>query len=250
MTPRLSIIIATFNAAKYLNNALESIVRQKYTDWECVVVDGGSSDSTLDVLRHYKEIDERIRFITEEDRGIFDAFNKGWKLAKGEWIYYLGSDDVLKEDAFSNVDFSSMSSSDILYGNIEIQFPDGSVKVVTPKPINFLRYVMIANHQAILMKKKVISDLGGFNIDYPISADFDLTQRAYLCGRQFKYLDKCFARFSYSGLSSFNSKRKRQDHLKICIVNRASKFPKLFHTFFEVKMYLGYLQKKYIKHCL
>lgn len=101
--PEVSIIIATFNAAKTLETALESIQNQSFQDWECIIVDGASKDNTIDIIKKYCKKDARFRYISESDNGIYDAFNKGWRLAKGIWVQYLGSDDKLTKDGLNNM---------------------------------------------------------------------------------------------------------------------------------------------------
>ena len=89
----VSIIIATYNSEKTLRRALDSVLNQTYQDWECIVVDGASKDNTIEIVKEYVSKDTRFRYVSEPDHGIYDAFNKGWKMAKGEWVMYLGSDD-------------------------------------------------------------------------------------------------------------------------------------------------------------
>ena len=113
---RISIIIATFNAVKTLSRALDSVLNQSFQDWECIIVDGASKDGTLEVIKEYAEKDSRIRYISEPDKGIYDAYNKGWKIALGQWVLYLGSDDEL---TFKGVEMliDSSGDADIVYGN-------------------------------------------------------------------------------------------------------------------------------------
>lgn len=99
----VSIIIATYNSEKTLRRALDSVLNQSYQDWECIVVDGASKDNTIGIVKEYVKKDSRFRYISEPDHGIYDAFNKGWKMAKGEWVMYLGSDDRLTTNGFSEV---------------------------------------------------------------------------------------------------------------------------------------------------
>lgn len=242
---KVSIIVATFNAGKTLRRALESVISQKNDNWECIIVDGMSSDDTLSIVKEFEEKDKRFRHISEKDKGIFDAFNKGYKLAHGEWIYYLGADDEVKKDAF-DVDFKKYSSADVIYGNIKIVFPNNVTKLVKPAQLQKIKYKMIANHQSVLMRKNVIERLGGFNIEYKICADFDLTQRAYLSGCRFVYLDRCLGKFSYSGVSSHYSFMNNIDHYKICKRNKANVFPLYFFLLVELRHFIGFLSKKYI----
>ena len=116
--PKVSIIIATFNAAKTLSIAMNSVMKQTFQDWECIIVDGASKDNTVEIVKSYVNRDSRFRYISEPDKGIYDAFNKGWKMAKGEWIYYLGADDEVLPNAFIELFKSDMSLFEVIYGDI------------------------------------------------------------------------------------------------------------------------------------
>ena len=114
---KISIIIATFNSAKTLRVALNSVMLQTFQDWECIVVDGLSKDNTLEIVKEFEAKDVRFHHISEADKGIYDAFNKGWKLAKGEWIYYLGSDDQVTRNGLTDLMEVSTSEACVLYGD-------------------------------------------------------------------------------------------------------------------------------------
>lgn len=247
INPHISIIIATYNSGKTLRIALESVKNQTYQNWECLIIDGASKDETLNIVKEYVQMDSRFRYISEPDEGIFDAFNKGWKQSNGKWIYYLGSDDSLNKEAFEKIDFNNADEYDVIYGNIAIVFPNGTIKFVHPLSPDKLKYLMFANHQSILTKKEKVEGMGGFNIQYSISADFDLMQRIYLSGSKFKYIDVCIATFSYAGLSSMQSEKKKKDHYLIIKNNKANYCPWGFHKLIELRKYLGYLYKKYIE---
>jgi len=199
MSKNLSIIIATFNAAKTLHIALESIKDQFLQDWECIIVDGGSKDETINIIKKYCNIDSRFRYISEPDNGIYDAFNKGWKMAKGEWIYYLGSDDVLTQDGLEKLIINS-DNSDVVYGNIIYKSRTKEKYKISP-PINKLKGNMIS-HQSLIMRRSILCELGGFNLIYKISADFDLLQKAYTYRKKFKYVPVTVAYFNDTGISS------------------------------------------------
>ena len=95
--PLVSIITATFNSEKHLEETLKSIENQKNKDYELIIIDGHSVDSTIEIIKKYKDL---INFcLTEKDNGIYDAFNKGLKYAKGKYIVFVNSDDVLTPEA-------------------------------------------------------------------------------------------------------------------------------------------------------
>ena len=112
---KLSIIVASYNSGKTIQKALESILMQTFQEWECIIVDGVSMDNTLEIIKQYVLKDNRFRYVSEPDNGIYDAFNKGWMMAKGEWIHYLGSDDYLLVTWF--ISYSNWSSSASFFRN-------------------------------------------------------------------------------------------------------------------------------------
>lgn len=79
---KITIVIATYNAENYIEKALNSVLAQKYLNWECLIIDGASKDKTLSIIEEFEKKDSRIRHISEKDNGIYDAFNKGWKMLK------------------------------------------------------------------------------------------------------------------------------------------------------------------------
>lgn len=197
----VSIIIATFNSGKLIKTALDSIRNQSYQNWECLIIDGVSKDETISILEEYQSLDKRFRYISEPDKGIYDALNKGVSLAKGEWIYVLGSDDTITKDGLfrmmNNNDVCDVKCGNIIFNN------NGSLKYnKSASNLNQLRKNMIYSHQAIIMKKKIFEEIGYFNLEYSISADYDLILRAYLNGYRFQYYDIFLAIFNVGGYSN------------------------------------------------
>lgn len=119
----ISIIIATYNSGKTLRRALDSVLNQSYQDWECIVVDGASKDNTIDIVKEFVNKDSRFRYISEPDHGIYDAFNKGWKMANGEWMMYLGSDDEYTKDGIKAL-MENSDGADVVYGDTYIRFSE------------------------------------------------------------------------------------------------------------------------------
>ena len=99
---KFSIIIPTFNSEKTLDIALSSIVVQSYQNFEVLIIDGLSTDSTIDIAKKHQKVFPNIKIKSEKDNGIYDAMNKGIALAKGEWLYFMGSDDSLYNDDVLN----------------------------------------------------------------------------------------------------------------------------------------------------
>ena len=192
--PLVSIIIATFNSEKTLSKTLESVIMQDFQDWECIIVDGKSTDNTISIVTKYTKKDSRISFISEKDKGIYDAFNKGWQLAKGEWIHYLGSDDSLTKESFTNLLNCETSEYDVISGNCWIHKIDGSIK----KQISI---GFKGCHQAKITRKSTIEKMGGFDMQFKILADFDLYMRMENAKCSVKNINTMVAHFTMDGTS-------------------------------------------------
>lgn len=195
--PKLSIIIATYNCQENIKNSLSHISNQKYEDWECIIVDGLSEDSTIDIVARCIEKDSRIRYISEKDNGIYDAFNKGWKLAKGTWIYYIGSDDIITDDglyALMKCAGEVGSNVGMINGGVIRISQDGMKKIIMSE-----RFV--GSHQGMIMRRDAIKELNGFNEDYKVIADYDLFIRMKNSHWDVFNTDAIVAYFSAGGTS-------------------------------------------------
>lgn len=190
----VSIIIATYNSGKTIQKALESVHSQRFIDWECIVIDGLSKDDTLAIVEEYELKDTRFRHISEPDRGIYDAFNKGWKLAKGEWIHYLGSDDRLTEIGFSEIMAKPHDEVDIITGDVWCEKIDGTLKANYSNGFS-------GCHQGKLVRKSILEKMNGFNENYPILADFDLMLRLEKSGAKVYNVRSFVAFFAMDGMS-------------------------------------------------
>lgn len=129
---KLTIITVCFNAADDLKKTLDSILTQTFTDFEYLVVDGGSKDNTLALLEFYKPLfakeNKVFRYVSEPDQGTYDAMNKGIQLAKGEWINYMNAGDSFYEDSTLHEFFSASSKENagVMYGDTFQTFDFGS----------------------------------------------------------------------------------------------------------------------------
>ena len=199
--PKISIIIPTFNASKTLSDALESILGQSFTDYEVLIMDGLSSDNTVEQARSFQ--DARIRIVSEKDAGIYDAMNKGIQLAHGEWLYFLGCDDKLfDKETFQEIAPSLESDCDVVYGNVSFLI---SGRTYDGK---FSRLKLLRSnicHQAIFTRKSVFQRIGVFNTEYKGLADWHFNMRWFNNKAiKFKYVPQIIAYYSEDGYSFSN----------------------------------------------
>lgn len=205
--PQLSIVVATYNSGKTLKSALVSVFTQTFQDWECIVVDGASTDNTLDIIKEFANKDKRFRYVSEPDKGIYDAFNKGWRMARGEWIHYLGSDDKLTVNGIAELMATSHENIEIMSGHCYIEKIDGTIK---PSISNGFE----GCHQGKLVRKTTLERFGGFDLHYSILADYDLNIRMEKASVKIVNVNTYVAYFAMAGISqSINNLLKRTKEL-------------------------------------
>lgn len=176
---KLSVIIPVYNGEDVIKAAISSILEQSFKDFELLVIDGLSSDSTAEVVKYFKKIDNRVSLISEKDEGIYDAMNKGIRLAKGEWLYFMGSDDELYHSKVLEEMFTDpeLLKNDLIYGNVKIR--DTEIVYNYKYDLFKLFYTNIC-HQAIFTKKAVFEKIGPFNTKFKQLADWDFNIQCWL----------------------------------------------------------------------
>jgi glycosyltransferase involved in cell wall biosynthesis len=191
---RISIIIVTYNAVEYLQNCLNSIYAQQYPAIDIIVIDGSSTDGTVEVLQNNSS---RIHFwVSEKDNGIYDAMNKALQHITGRWIYFLGADDILLP-AFSDMVMQLKQPDTIYYGNV---LADGIKRSGLISPYYMAKGGIY--HQAIIYPKTVFN-IYTYNTKYKIAADYALNMRLYKDENyKFIYIDMIIASYNHTGISS------------------------------------------------
>ena len=209
--PKISVILVTFNVASYLQKCLNSIYQQSYPSIEIIVIDGASTDGTIEILK--TNTNSINKWISERDNGIYDAMNKAISYVTGEFVYFLGADDELLDD-FSNFAFEIQSDSTIYYGNV---IKNGKKYMGKVSPYQIAKTNI--NHQSMIYPVGVFRKYR-FDLDYKISADHVLNMQCYKDSElSYHYLDYTIAIFNHTGLSSTKKdivfeKRKAQLILK------------------------------------
>jgi|ERR1019366_3514838 glycosyltransferase involved in cell wall biosynthesis len=205
--PKLSIIVPTFNSSTYIERCLQSIRIQTFRDYEIILQDGASSDDTIRIAAGFRNASPGmdIKLFSEKDNGPYDAMNKGCRRASGEWLYFLGSDDELRDaNVLSTVMRSpGLATCDVIYGNVQVIGDAGWAKHGSVYDGIFdLSKLLNRNicHQAIFYRAAFVRRIGEYNTRYVVCADWDFNMRCW-SKMEFKYLDMIVANFYAGGLS-------------------------------------------------
>lgn len=203
--PFFSIIIPTYNSAGTLSACIESIITQSFNNWEILIVDAVSKDDTTQLAASYAATNPSIRIVSEKDKGIYDAMNKGINLAAGEWLYFMGSDDKLFDvEVLQNVAgaINNIAGVEIVYGNVFSERFNG----LYDGAFNYSKILKKnISHQAIFFNKKVFDKTGYFNLDYKAQSDWDHNLKWLLAGDIKKqYINTTVAFYADGGFSSLN----------------------------------------------
>lgn len=196
-----SIITATYNAEDKIQRTLESIVTQDSNLYEYIIVDGKSSDSTIEIIQKYQNMySDNIKYISEKDQGIYDALNKGIDLANGEYLYFIGAGDTLTSNVLSLVSKKLNFKTEIIYGNV---FFEKSRYIYGGKYDNTRISVYPVPHQGMFYNKEVFNLVGKYDLRYKIAADYILNIKCFGNDNIDKhYINTVIATYEQEGLSS------------------------------------------------
>lgn len=201
LQPMVSVVTVVFNGKEVIERTLKSVFSQDYANIEYIVIDGGSTDGTLDILRPYQS--RLAYFCSEPDRGIYDAMNKGIAVASGAWINFMNAgDEYWSFETVSNCVAQMHGDESILYGDVEIQYPDFSRIERVGNP-NKLWQGMQFCHQSTFISLPY-HKTNPFNTANKIAADLEFFHVAHLNGKKFKNLDQIISRVITGGVSEKN----------------------------------------------
>jgi glycosyltransferase involved in cell wall biosynthesis len=197
--PMFSIVVPTFNAVATLNVCLDSVASQIYRDVELVLVDGGSTDGTLDVAETFvRELGTRLVIHSGPDQGMYDAMNRGVGMATGTWLLFLGADDTLYEaDTLARVAafIGENDPSDLVYG--DVIFRSTSSRHAGVFDLDRLLFEQNICHQSIFYRRELFAGIGPYNLRYPLWADWDFNIRCFSNPALVtRYMDIVIARYN------------------------------------------------------
>lgn len=234
----VSIITPCLNSKKTIRKTIESVINQTYKNIEYIIVDGESTDGTIEIINEYREkYKDRIKFISEKDHGIYDAMNKGIKLCSGSLIGIINSDDYYETNAVEiMVESMNESTYQILYGIVRV-LKNETEYALSMNNHNFLNELMIP-HPTCFITKKIYEDFGAYNLKYKLASDYDLMLRSFRNKKiSFISVGDIISNYSLGGAS--------ESYLTEVEYNKIRKGYGIYNNL----IYICYLTKIYIIHC-
>ncbi len=208
---KISVVTVVWNDAIGLEKTIQSVISQTYKNIEFIVIDGGSTDGTVKVIKKYE--DKINYWVSEKDKGIYDAMNKGIVVSTGTWVNFMNAGDIfVDKNVLDSIPFCDLSEYVLIYGN---KIQDG--KIIYPMELKKLEIGEIyANHQSMFFNKDLLGSELRYDLTYKIYGDYELVNKIYLnYSNLIEYIDILIANFEGGGVSSVPSTQKRKDKYKI-----------------------------------
>jgi glycosyltransferase involved in cell wall biosynthesis len=241
--PKFSIITVTYNAGKVLEDTIQSVVFQTYRNVEYIIVDGGSTDNTLDVVHKYQERISKV--ISEPDKGLYDAMNKGIRMATGDYLCFLNAGDELHEnETLQKIVYTLKGKElpDVIYGETAIVDEEGHFlhmrRLSTPKHLHWKSFKegMLVCHQAFLTRRE-LALANPYDLRYRFSADFDwciriMKQSKYLHNTHLTLID-----YLNEGMTTQNHKASLKERFRIMTKHYGWISTILHHGWFVIRLF-------------
>ena len=235
---KVSIITVVYNGIAHLEQTIKSVINQTYTNIEYIIIDGGSTDGTVELLKKY---DERIEYwVSEKDEGIYDAMNKGIAKATGEIVGLINADDWYEVDAVAQVVETFLNShADIVHGAMNIVKENGnSFTKKVALDLSHFKKGMLLNHPTTFVKRDVYEIYGSFNTQYKIVADWELMLCLWLTGLSFVGIESTLANFRMGGVSSEHLKKSLMEKHQVRKAHDLIKIADWYYLYDRVKSFL------------
>lgn len=233
--PLITVVTVVFNGEKYLTKTIQNVLQQTYENIEYIIIDGRSKDNTLNIITQFE--DKIDYWISEKDKGIYDAMNKGIALAKGDYINFMNAGDCfVNNDVVREVVSKLVAKSpDVLYGNTE---EEGSTNTILPRNMRNIWRGAPFCHQSVFIKKEVLVAYP-FDLNYKICADYDQVYSLYKAGKKFSYLAQSIAQIEPNeGISRRQRLNLQKENFSIAWKNTKTPFIALFYFYFFIKNYI------------
>jgi glycosyltransferase involved in cell wall biosynthesis len=197
--PLITVVTVVLNDCKNLEETMLSVIEQSYKKIEYIVIDGGSVDGTVEIIKKYEHLLDY--WVSEPDSGIYDAMNKGIDHSNGEWISFMNSGDrYINRSVLADIFVKdNWKSVDVLYGNHEVIYPSGRKRSVRAKAISEIWKGSRFCHQTTFVRNNFKN--WNFDKSFKVAADYNYFYNSFLSGKKFMYLDRCIASVRSGGFS-------------------------------------------------
>lgn len=246
---KVSLVTAAYNSVATLEDTMKSVLAQTYADIEYIIIDGASSDGTQELIRKYEpKFEGRMKWISEKDRGIYDAMNKGIRMATGEVVGILNSDDFFTStDVIARmVSAFDSPSIDAVYGDIHFirdGQPDKCIRYYSSRHFSpmWLRFGFMPAHPSFYCRREIFEKAGLYKTDYAIGSDYEMMVRLFLVNHiRARYVPMDFVTMRTGGASTRNVKSRLQlikDDVRGCRENGVYTNPLMISVKFLYKVF-------------
>jgi glycosyltransferase involved in cell wall biosynthesis len=216
--PLISIITIVYNGEKHIEDTIKSVINQTYDHIEYIIIDGGSTDKCIDIIKKYEDYIDY--WISEKDNGISDAFNKGIRVANGKWIGIINADDWYESDSCENI--IKYSEYDFIFGSI--RYWDGDRSYIDIARPEMIYDDMRINHPTLFVKRSLYQEVGLYDEKYKIAMDYDLVLRLFLSTQRYKNIDSIISNMRVDGVSQKEWTRSKKEARDIKIAHGISRY--------------------------
>ncbi len=246
---KVSVITVVYNGEKYLEETIKSVINQTYNNIEYIIIDGGSTDGTVEIIKKYE--DNIGYWLSERDNGIYDAMNKGLSVAKGDIIGIINADDYYTLDALE-VSVKAIEENAIDYSIGRVKKIPSNLVVSPTYPLKEKIYQgMMYPHIGAFIKKEVYANIGFFDTSYKVSADFDMAMRIHVAGYKAMFVNHIIGSILEGGISAGDMTKK--ENMQIAIKYGRNPFYAniLYYKYFlktKIKYFIPTSVLKYLKN--
>ncbi len=247
--PKISIITVVYNGEKYLEDTIKSVINQTYSNIEYIIIDGGSTDGTVDIIKKYE--DKIAYWISEKDRGIYDAINKGIKVSSGDYIGVIGGDDTYYIDAIEAIANNINKSDkkiDLIYGNIAYVDENNTVlkkkKSSLPNEKFFMIKGMSIPHIGSFVRSDIYGQYGDYDLSFKYASDYEYYLKLYLNNIHIDYIDHYITNFRNTGVTN---NYMLQSNIEVFLIRKRAKIGFALNTYFLIRTLLAKYLYRLIK---
>ncbi len=238
ITDKITVITVVYNSEDLIEETILSVINQNYSNLEYIVIDGASTDKTIEIISKY--LDRIDVFISEPDLGIYNAMNKALSYATGEWINFMNAGDLFYNVETINKIFGQGQVTNyrasIIYGNHILLYKHGDVLKI-PRSLNLLWMGMTIQHQSVFVNSRVF-ETDKFNENYRFAADFDLFYKCYKHNLKIIKSDEAISKVTPGGFSESNSFKTYLEFMNITFTYENNFLIKLYYCYLIPKIYL------------